>query len=244
MSFIGKSVAALAVAIALVFVVNAMGDIYNPTRTLEEPAYRAGLDGGDGGGATQAAAVADEPEADLFTLISAADAADGEKKFRQCSSCHTAEIGGPNRVGPNLGNVVGADVAHHEGFSYSDALSGHGGQWTYENLDAWLANPKDFAPGNKMSFAGVKKIEDRAAIIKFLMSNTENPPPVPEPQAAAEEAPVEDTATEGESAADSTEQTDAAPAEENTSDAAPAEEEAAPEAAADAEAPQDSEQAQ
>lgn len=220
MSFIGKSVAALAVAIALVFIVNAVGDIYNPTRTLDEPVYRAGLDTGDDGGATETAAAEEEPEADLFTLISQADAAAGEKAFRQCSSCHTYEIGGPNRVGPNLGNVVGADVAHHEGFSYSDALTGHGGQWTYENLDAWLTNPSEFAPGNKMSFAGVKDIETRAQIIKFLMEHTENPPAVPEPPEAAateEEAPAEG---EGEAAAEG----EAAPAEgEQQAEAAPAE---------------------
>ncbi|EKV30370.1 Cytochrome cy [Caenispirillum salinarum AK4] len=219
MSFIGKSVAALAVAIALVFIVNAVGDIYNPTRTLDEPVYRAGLDTGDEGGATEVAAAEEEPEADLFTLINQAEASAGEKAFRQCASCHTYEIGGPNRVGPNLGNVIGADIAAHEGFNYSDALAGLEGEWTYEKMDAWLANPSDFAPGNKMTFAGVKDIEDRAAIIKFLMAHTENPPAVPEPQeaAATEEAP----AAEGEAEAAATEEAPAAE-EQQAAEAAPA----------------------
>ncbi|WP_404381950.1 c-type cytochrome [Caenispirillum salinarum] len=230
MSFIGKSVAALAVAIALVFIVNAVGDIYNPTRTLDEPVYRAGLDTGDEGAETEVAAAEEEPEADLFTLISQAEASAGEKAFRQCASCHTYEIGGPNRVGPNLGNVIGADIAAHEGFNYSDALAGIEGEWTYEKMDAWLENPSDFAPGNKMTFAGVKNIEDRAAIIKFLMAHTENPPAVPEPQeaAAAEEAPAaEEAAAEGEGEAEAEAETAAAEeapaaAEEQTAEAAQA----------------------
>lgn len=131
--------------------------------------------------------------------------------------------------------MVGADIASHEGFSYSDALAGVEGEWTYEKLDAWLSGPSKFAPGNKMSFAGVRDIATRAEIIKFLMSNTENPPPVPEPQAAEEEspaeeeAPAEDAAAPAEdepqavgedSSAESEPQAEAIPAESNSEDAA------------------------
>ncbi|MCA1973565.1 MAG: cytochrome c family protein, partial [Caenispirillum sp.] len=197
MSIIGKSVVALAVAIVLVFVVNAVGDIYNPTRTLEEPVYRAGLEGGAAAPAQADAAA--EPEADIFTLISEASADDGAAVFKKCTSCHTIDAGGANRVGPNLHNVVGAQIAHHDGFNYSDALAGHGGEWTYENLDAWLTDPKAFAPGNKMTFAGIKDTADRAALIKYLMANTENPPEVPVPAApAAAEQPAEAAPAEGE----------------------------------------------
>lgn len=221
MSVIGKSVAALVAAVALVFVVNAMGDIYNPTRSLDEPVYRLGLDGGGDGG--QVAQAAPEPEQDLFTLINAASADDGSAVFRKCQACHTPEIGGANRVGPNLGNVVGAPIPHRDDFAYSDALAGHGGEWDYEALDAWLENPSAFAPGNKMSFAGLKDIEDRAAVIKYMMAHTENPPAVPEP-AAAEPAGEEAAApADGEAAAPADgEAAEAAPAAEQTAEAAPA----------------------
>lgn len=212
---IGKSVAALAVAIVLVFVVNAMGDIYNPTRELEEPVITIGL---AGDAAPAAADAAPEPEADIFALIAQADAADGEAVFRKCTSCHTIDAGGPNRVGPNLHGMVGADIAAKEGFNYSDALAGLDGEWTYESLDHWLEAPAEFAPGNKMTFAGIKDTEDRAALIKFLMANTENPPPVPEPAAAA---PAEQPA----------EAAPAAEGEAQAADAAPAAAEAAPAAA-------------
>ncbi|GAA0592442.1 cytochrome c family protein [Caenispirillum bisanense] len=203
---IGKSVVALAVAIVLVFVVNALGDIYLPERTLDEPVYRVGLEGGAAAPAQQAAP---EPEADIITLISQASADDGARAFRKCTSCHTIDAGGPNRVGPNLHNVVGAEVGHHEGFNYSPALAGHGGTWTYESLDAWLLNPSAYIPGNKMSFAGIKSAQERADLIQYLMANTENPPPPPPPTAPAEEPAAE-----------------AAPAEDG--EAAPAEGEAAP----------------
>ncbi len=107
--------------------------------------------------ADTAAAPAEEPAADLGTLLAAADPAAGEKVFGKCKSCHGVEAGGPNKVGPNLHNVVGADKAHHADFAYSAALAGMEGTWTYENLDQFLTNPKAYVAGTKMSFAGLSK---------------------------------------------------------------------------------------
>lgn len=158
-----------------------------------------------GGGAETAAAPAEEPAADLGTLLAAADPAAGEKVFGKCKACHGVEAGGANKVGPNLHNVVGADKAHHADFAYSAALAEMDGTWTYENLDKFLTNPKAYVAGTKMSFAGLSKPGERADVIAYLRANTENPPPLPEPvaQAAPEPAaaavpPATDAATEGE----------------------------------------------
>lgn len=120
-----------------------------------------------------------EEELDVSALMGAADPAAGEKVFGKCKACHSAEKGGPNKVGPDLWNVVGRDKASVEGFSYSDALSGLGGAWTYEDLFAYLKSPKDFAPGNKMTFGGLKKPEDRADVISYLREQSDSPKPLP-----------------------------------------------------------------
>ena len=133
---------------------------------------------------------------DLGTLLAAADPAAGERVFAKCISCHTVEQGGANGIGPNLYGVIGTPIGTHvAGFAYSSALSGHGGEWTYESLDEWLASPSSFASGTKMSFAGLSKPEDRANVIAY-MKEYGGGPAYPAP--AAPEAPEEiDGAAEG-----------------------------------------------
>ncbi|MCZ6720599.1 MAG: c-type cytochrome [Proteobacteria bacterium] len=109
------------------------------------------------------------PEATGFSaLLAAADPDAGKKVAKKCGACHTFEAGGPNKLGPNLWNVVGRPVASLEGFNYSPAMSGLGGSWELERLAAFVANPKEYLPGNKMSFPGVKKEADRANLIAYL----------------------------------------------------------------------------
>lgn len=114
----------------------------------------------------------------MVAKVAAADPADGEKVFRQCSACHVADQGGANRVGPNLWGVFGADIATHEGFNYSDALKGLEGNWTVDKLNEYLTNPRAYAPGSRMAFAGLRSEEDRAAVIAYLHSLSENPVPL------------------------------------------------------------------
>lgn len=124
---------------------------------------------------------------DLGTLLAAADPAAGENTFAKCTACHTINAGGANGIGPNLHGVIGEPIGKGAGgFAFSSALSGHGGTWTYENLDAWLKSPKAFASGTKMSFAGLSKPEDRANVIAYLKANGGGPD-YPAPAAPAEE---------------------------------------------------------
>jgi cytochrome c len=124
-----------------------------------------------------------EPVADLGTLLASADAAAGKGKARVCITCHTLEQGEPNRLGPNLWGVVGRNIASHGGFAYSPAMKAEQGTWSYERLDQYLASPGRAIPGNKMAFAGLRRAQDRAAVIKYLGTLGGNAP-VPEPMAA------------------------------------------------------------
>lgn len=112
--------------------------------------------------------------------LAKADPAKGDASFKKtCASCHTADQGGANKVGPNLYGVVGRKIAGHEGFAYSDPLKGKGGEWSYDLLDQWIANPKSVAAGNKMSYAGDKDAGDRADIIAWLRAQAATPAPLP-----------------------------------------------------------------
>ena len=115
--------------------------------------------------------------AEALTLVTAED---GEKVFAKCTACHTINQGGPNGIGPNLWGTMGAPVgAHAAGFAYSSALSGKGGTWDWANMSEWLKSPRGFAPGTKMSFAGLSKVEDRAAVMLYMNQNG-SPLPLPE----------------------------------------------------------------
>ncbi|WP_232796441.1 c-type cytochrome [Roseovarius salinarum] len=111
-------------------------------------------------------------QSEIAAMVAAADPADGKNVFNRCRACHKLEEG-QNGVGPHLYGVVGSDVASVEDFRYSSALEDLGGKWTPERMDAWLENPRDFAPGNKMSFAGLRDAEDRAAVIAYMQSVAE-----------------------------------------------------------------------
>jgi len=141
--------------------------------------------GGEAGGA---AAVP------IATLLATADIAKGEAAFKKCAACHTIAQGGPNGIGPNLWASMGKPHGHVAGFSYSDALKSVPGNWDFEGMDKWLANPKKYAPGTKMTFAGLSNPEERANLIAYLNAQGSNLP-LPPPPAADAAAPAADAAT-------------------------------------------------
>ena len=109
-----------------------------------------------------------EAEQPIAHFLQSADAARGEAVFRKCAACHNATQGGANGLGPNLFGTMGGPIARHAGFSYSDALAGHGGNWDWDSMSAWLRSPRTFAPGTKMTFAGLSNPQERADVMLFL----------------------------------------------------------------------------
>ena len=136
-----------------------------------------------------AGAAALEP---IANRLAKADAAKGEAIFAKCKACHTIDQGAANGIGPNLYEIVGDAMASGRGgFAFSDALKAKGGKWDFANLDEWLTNPKKFADGTKMTFAGIANPQDRADVILYLNTKGSNLPlPAPEAVPAAGAAPA------------------------------------------------------
>ena len=157
------------------------------------------LEGGEEGATAEAA----KP---VEFYLSQADVAAGEQVFKKCVACHTVNQGGANGLGPNLYGVVGKAHAVHAGFAYSDALKNAPGMWDWKGLDAWLTSPRAYAPGNKMTFAGLGDPQDRANVIAYLNSQGSNlplPEAPPEEEVSADEAAAEEAGEGAEKADDS-----------------------------------------
>src|SRR5947209_20238014 len=124
-------------------------------------------------------AAAKEPEEPIEKLLASASVDKGANAAKKCQACHTFGKGEPNRVGPNLYGVVGRPKGTEGGFDYSAPMKGKGGNWTIDDLDKFLANPRGFVPGTKMSFAGLPRGSERADVIAFLNTKSDNPAPLP-----------------------------------------------------------------
>ncbi|HEV2747654.1 MAG TPA: c-type cytochrome [Allosphingosinicella sp.] len=131
-----------------------------------------------------------DAEQPIAAYMASADPRLGEQVFKKCAACHTAAAGAPNGLGPNLYGTMGKPLAHVPGFPYSDALKSKGGNWDWEAMSQWLKSPKSFAPGTKMTFAGLSKPEDRANLMAWLNAQGSNIPLPPPPAAAGNPAQV------------------------------------------------------
>ena len=114
-------------------------------------------------------------------LLAAANLENGQKVAKKCLQCHTFEKGGKAKTGPNLWDVVERAIAAVDGYAYSKAMKAHGGTWTYAKLNEYLYKPRHSVPGTKMSFAGLKKVQDRADIIAYIATMSDSPKPFPTP---------------------------------------------------------------
>jgi cytochrome c len=132
-----------------------------------------------------------EAEKPIEFYLASADPANGANVFKKCTACHNAEQGGPNALGPNLWGVLGEPIGQGRGFAFSDALAKVAGTWNWNNLSDWLHSPKNFAPGTKMTFAGISNPQDRADVIAYLNQQSSNPLPLPAAPAEAAAQPAE-----------------------------------------------------
>jgi cytochrome c len=176
---INKIVGAALMTLLITTVIGHAGDIL--VREPEESHHIkiAGAEAGAKGGQPAQVATASGELKPIEPFLAKANADDGKKVANACKACHTFGKGEKNLIGPNLYGIVGAKIASHEGFTYSDALKKLSGEWSFDELNKWLDGPQKLAPGTKMTFAGVKDEQQRADVIAFLNSMADTPKPLP-----------------------------------------------------------------
>jgi cytochrome c len=178
-----------------IFVVRQVAEVVYEPATPAKPGYV--VEGVVEPGATGAStAPVAEVIPDFGTVLPKADVAAGKTVAAKCEQCHDISKGGPNKIGPELWNVIGRARASVAGFSYSSSMMSDHNPWTYEKLFTYLKSPAAMVPGTKMSFAGLRSADDRINLLAFLRTQEDTPAPIPAPAPVAA-APAAPAATAG-----------------------------------------------
>ena len=174
---LNKIIAAVLMVALLIIGISKLSNIIFHVEKPEKPGYVVEVD------QVETASIskedADEVKVDIAALMAMGDVASGEKIFKKCAACHSINKGGKNNIGPALYNVVGRKVGGIADYKYSKALAAYDKEWSFEELNGFLIKPTKWIKGTKMAYAGLRKEEDRASVIKYLNQNSDNPKSLP-----------------------------------------------------------------
>ena len=174
---INKIIAAILMVALLIIGLGKLSDIIFYVEKPKTPGYAVEVEQIASSSASTTEIV--EKKVNINELMAMGDLTSGEKIFKKCAACHSIVKGGKNNIGPALYNVVGRQVGALSDYKYSKALSQHGKEWTFEELNGYLLKPAKWIKGTKMAFAGLRKEKDRASVILYLNQNSDNPLPLP-----------------------------------------------------------------
>jgi len=173
-----KIIVSILLTLILILGINKIVDtIYNVDKP-EKSAYQIASITGASSDTNSEASSQDESAQDIMALFASTSSADGEKVFKKCAACHSISKGGKNKIGPALWGIMGRQSGSLTDFKYSKAMTNHGKIWSFEEMNGFLLKPKDWIEGTKMSFAGLKKPKERAAVILYLNENSDDPLPL------------------------------------------------------------------
>ena len=173
-----KIIASIILAIILVLGINKITDIIFYVEKPEKSAYQvAGVTTVTSTTSAETSSGNSESE-NIMALFASTSAADGAKVFKKCLACHSVAKEGPNKIGPNIFGVLNRRAGSVSNYKYSKAMLTYGKVWSFEEINSFLAKPKDWIKGTKMSFAGLKNAKDRAAVILYMNENADNPLPL------------------------------------------------------------------
>ena len=170
-----KIIASIVLAVILILGINKITDAIFYVEKPEKSAYQvASVSTVASSTSAQTNSVSSE-SGNIMALFASTSAAEGAKVFKKCAACHSINEGGSNKIGPALWGVLGRSVGSVPDYKYSKAMASYGKNWSFEEMNGFLIKPKDWIKGTKMSFAGLKKAEDRAAVILYMNGNTNSP---------------------------------------------------------------------
>ena len=173
-----KIIVSIGLAIILIFGINKITDAIYYVEKPEKSAYQIDALVSATNTAVTGASAASSESTNIMALFASTSSADGAKIFKKCAACHSISQSGGNKIGPALWGVLGRKAGSVSDYKYSKAIVAHGKPWSFEEMNGFLLKPKDWIKGTKMSFAGLKKANERAAVILYMNENTDNPLPL------------------------------------------------------------------